>query len=737
LPDWAVLFGYFSIAAIGFIFANKFDTKIVSVLSVVGGSAIPLISQLDQLGISYYLIGLVFIIASSLYQAYIKNWTWLSFVSIFVSYSCLEYLSIFSPTPQLIALFSQGFYCLFLYYLCRLMTTQSHISKNIILLSVIILFANVGIFYQSNFSSTWLLPVLAGINVVLSTSLLFKAKKQKSYTSSLHTIFASTWLLVAIISSLAPDYWGFAIALEGLFILHFGLKENYQSVRIEAYVLLAFAILHALFAVLPYFPDPALLSIKGNLVVASIGGIIFTCRKLLSKSTNTIEKEKQLHALLRPIESLWLCGFVLALLWVQLDVWMAIAVLPLQVWLLTKTYRQACKTSELMVYLASAVAVGICIFGINEVQSISIRDLPNYAKAALIFVFVESWLFAEFYRRTNRVGSLANVAENLRLCFYLVLPLTFLPSVIKHYNEYSAIAFWGSAAIAYLLGRIIKHPFIRTETLIVFAASALYNLGFYIAVYHSHASLCFVASMIGLATFGYFVVNAGLRHTTLLDKKIASLGLYFLAGCIAIYMQELTNEIWAGAVTSLYIFGLTLCAGENKVLIRNRRLLGYLSFISIPMSWLSITATGSSQAVSTSVWVILSAIILLTFLIKSYILNRLNLRLFSNSKIGYTLQHILLSICGVFILSKWDLALLITPWLILHGSYLFFTHKQSKFIAKLALTFIACGLVKLGVVDAANALLWQKVALMIGIGIFMLAAAFVYQKRLSQQTIDS
>jgi hypothetical protein len=33
-------------------------------------------------------------------------------------------------------------------------------------------------------------------------------------------------------------------------------------------------------------------------------------------------------------------------------------------------------------------------------------------------------------------------------------------------------------------------------------------------------------------------------------------------------------------------------------------------------------------------------------------------------------------------------------------------------------------------------LLWQKVALMIGIGLLMLAAAFLYQKRLSQSIAD-
>ncbi|AGH43950.1 hypothetical protein C427_1841 [Paraglaciecola psychrophila 170] len=67
-------------------------------------------------------------------------------------------------------------------------------------------------------------------------------------------MLASAWLLVAIISSLAPDYWGFAIGLEGLFILHIALKENYFSVRIEAFGLLIFAILHAVLQCFPISP---------------------------------------------------------------------------------------------------------------------------------------------------------------------------------------------------------------------------------------------------------------------------------------------------------------------------------------------------------------------------------------------------------------------------------------------------------------------------------------------------
>jgi hypothetical protein len=79
-----VLLSYFAIACTGFILANRFDAKIVSALAVMGGGAIPLISQLDQLGTTYYLIGLGFLVFASLHQALNKHWQWLGFVSVIV-----------------------------------------------------------------------------------------------------------------------------------------------------------------------------------------------------------------------------------------------------------------------------------------------------------------------------------------------------------------------------------------------------------------------------------------------------------------------------------------------------------------------------------------------------------------------------------------------------------------------------------------------------------------------------
>ncbi|MGK0305548.1 MAG: hypothetical protein ACI8UG_001296 [Gammaproteobacteria bacterium] len=162
---------------------------------------------------------------ASLYQATDKNWQWLGFVSVLIAYGCMEFLLLTGTTTHILGFFSQGFYCAYLLYLCTLLNKQSAHSKSNIILTVITIFANIDMLYQSNFTSEWILPAIATINAVLSAFLLLQAKTQKLYTTSLYTMLASAWLLVAIISSLAPDYWGFAIGLEGLFILYIALKE--------------------------------------------------------------------------------------------------------------------------------------------------------------------------------------------------------------------------------------------------------------------------------------------------------------------------------------------------------------------------------------------------------------------------------------------------------------------------------------------------------------------------------
>jgi hypothetical protein len=83
-------------------------------------------------------------------------------------------------------------------------------------------------------------------------------------------------------------------------------------------------------------------------------------------------------------------------------------------------------------------------------------------------------------------------------------------------------------------------------------------------------------------------------------------------------------------------------------------------------------------------------------------------------------------------LATYRLDLLISPALAVHGALILFLKDRRLTTVKYSFGLISLGIIKLAFVDAANALLWQKVILFMGVGVFILLASFWYQKLVSR-----
>jgi hypothetical protein len=737
LADWLVLLAYIAIGLTGFILANRHSAKIVSALSIVGGATIPLIFLLDGSGTTLYLCGLGLLAIGSFYQASTKSWLWLSFVTVTVCSACLEYLMLFGNTGQILGLFSQLFYCLYFAVIWQLLRLTVHLSKTHIIFISLTLFSCIGLLYQTDFTFIWALPLLALTNALISLGARFKATNMPDMIKSMYAMISSVWLLVAIFSSLAADYWGMAVSLEGLFLLFFALKSSDKHLRIEAYGLVSFGILHALLVIAPYFPSPAVLSIKGLLVSFSIGGLLFASRKLLQRYPLTLADtqsnwEYKLTHSLRPLESLWLTVLVTATAWVYLANWFFVVLIPLQLFLLWKSKRHQCQASEMLVFLVALIIGFVVLLAALEVQSLSLSDLPAYAQTALIFLFVELWALCEFYRRFSKTNKMAQFAETLRLSAYILSPILFIPSVAKHNSEFLSLALWLSSVIAYALARLVQHRLLRTESLFLSLVAACYCVTSALinpSIFNLTVNLSLV---IGLVLFGISLQWARHRHVPMLERKIASIGLYFYAAVLFEIIIGVTNIYLAGATTSAFVFILLRVQDTHPSIKRNLSSLQTLIYLSMPLSWICLALSSSTYLVSASVWLGTNLVILLNQLIADKNKTELQLTLLVNPQKRYIGHHLFVCFSLLFLLEEWHLSLLMAPWLIIQGSYLFFAKKQSPEMTKFALGLVFCGLLKLGFIDAANALLWQKVVLLIGIGLFMVAAAFAYQRRINK-----
>ena len=738
LPDWLVLVAYIVVGLSGFVLASLHSAKIVSALSVIGGASVPLLTLVDSSGTSLYLCGLIVLAMGSFYQAAIKNWLWLNWTTLAVCTASLEYLSVLTSSSWLLLIFCQLFYCMYFAVIWQMLRCVVEIKKAQLLFVSLAVFSTIGLLFQVAQNPAISVTIIALTNGLLCLFARARVSQPSPHVKSLYAMLASVWLLVAIFSSLQSDYWGFAVGLEALVLLYFGLKLTDRKMRLEAYALLLFAALHGLFAIAPYFPAPALLTLKGQWVLISIGALLLASRKLLQYQAVALKQrcfhwEKTLEFNLRAAESLWLVTWVIATAWVYLGHWFYLALIPLQGLLFYKSHRKACQMSEGVVLLIVAVYALTALFAALQAQSLSFRDLPVYAQSVLPLLLLELWLLCEFYRRTQRTGKMAEVAESLRLLAYMVSPLILIPSVAKHYPEYLSMAFWLSCTMAYVLARLVKHAMLRTEALLVCLLSAIYALLSPFDYPPLLAPVNSVSLTLGLIFLGFILTRASQRHLPQLERKIASIGLYYYLAVLFIVTMVLSNVFLAAAASCLWVVVLLLKQDLHPTIKRNQHTLQSLFYLNCALAGFCGLLISSAHLVSISVWLGCNVLLLISELIRDKKHSAPVQTLIQNPQKRYLVHHVMVSIGLSVLLVNWRLELLIAPCLILQGSYLFFAQKRHALISKSALIYIFCGLLKLGLIDAASAQLWQKVALLISIGIFMVLAAFAYQRRIADK----
>ena len=86
-------------------------------------------------------------------------------------------------------------------------------------------------------------------------------------------------------------------------------------------------------------------------------------------------------------------------------------------------------------------------------------------------------------------------------------------------------------------------------------------------------------------------------------------------------------------------------------------------------------------------------------------------------------------------LSYLNLDLAIAPILAAHGTAVLFLKNRRVATVRYGFVLIAMGILKLAVIDTAQVILWQKVVLFIGIGVFILFASFWYQKIITKDIL--
>jgi hypothetical protein len=727
IPNIAVLFLYLLIALVCHLLALWLETKIVAGLGIIGIATMPILSNTIQIEPLYYLLSLAFVTSSSLILAYKRSEPWLANLSLAFCIVALEW-TIGVETVNVSAWLVDLFYLLFFAYIAiTLYTGQEFRNKasnhKVLVLLAAIVGSTVLFFFQASELFSTQMSASFALNAVVAAAISILFYKIRHKLTHFLILLSALWVVLAVVSAISDAYWGIAWALEGILLLYIGRKYEMTLVVKQGQVLTALALVYCWSALAMYFPLPALRSVDGWVLSIVIVAVIGIWQRLLNHSGVFDElTQNKIKPFLQLLEVVWLSTLLIASSNIWIGNWTGTLVILLQlVWLFRA---KQCKQVSIEIFTAALILVPLfyAYSGVLMVDSYRFMMLPLFAKVSVISAFIQLWLWSAFYRKYQPESAIKDIAESARILFYMLLPVCWVGSTIRRLDENALMILWLSPLLALFLAKRIKHQLIIKEAKLL---TVLASIAFILLV----GQLKLVYSLMTLAGFMVFYGIA-----FYFDKKmsrselcqfICSWGLVSLGLSIPSIAGFQSDSLLIGLVV-MSIFWVTYLGMLNlsEHLKRNEV---FITFINVALIFAAWWLTSSN---------IMYVCIPVIFLIGA--LYQKN-ALFRNTQLGTSLGlncdlflHTIAAITYVTLfaaLVDYRLDLLIAPALAVHGALILFMKDRRIFTVKYSFGLILLGITKLALIDAANALLWQKVILFMGIGVFILAASFWYQKR--------
>jgi len=720
LPNITILILYLVVALVCHVLALWLDTKVVAALGVIGIATMPILSNTIGIEPLYYLLSLAFVVSSSLFLAYRYLGQWLAQLSLAFTLVSVEWI-IGVENVQVSAWIVNLFYLLFFVYICgSLLKNEANVKQSLAFLAALV-GAIVLVFFQSTDIFTTHISFNFVFNTLITIVVSALFYKIKSDLMHLFILLAATWGVLAIVSVVSDAYWGIAWAIEGLLLLVIGRRFAISSTIYQGQVLTAIALLYSWAAIAPYFPTPALKSVDGWMLSIMIALFIAVWQRLINSNDvfDDLTKTK-VKPMLQLLEVIWLSVMFIACANIWLGNWAGVVVILAQIALLFRA--KHCKQVSIEVFAAVLIIVPLfyAYNGALSVGSYRFIMLPMFAKLAMVSAFLQLWLWSAFYRKHKPDSPMIYIAESARILFYLLIPICWVGSVVRRFDEASLMIIWLSPLLALLLARKVGHHLLVKETKIL---TALSSIAFALVV----GQLTMINSVITLVGFtSYFAIAYWLnrRETSHIYQFISSCAIFALGFAIPNIIGFQTNSLFYSLVfAAIYWATILNTTNLSEHLKRNETYITAVNLLLLIAAWTLISSNAN--------YVMVPVIFLLAALYKkdkrfinSYLGNKLALNsdLFLHSIAAISYGNLFAS------LTEYRLDLLIAPALAVHGALILFLKDKRLTTVKYGFALMLLGIIKLAMIDAANALLWQKVILFMGIGVFILLASFWYQK---------
>ncbi len=739
---------------LGYGLSFKLDTKIVAVLALLGGSLSPFMTFDSTAATSFYIPYLFIVAAASLVQTSKLRWPPLLEIAAVIHIICLELITHYLVLPFndlnwqtiTVTLIANGFF--YLYTLgCLYLIGRSMLPRRLLFIPVIFMIATLYNLYQLSSYAGEIFATNA-----LICAVLYAFSKQRTPFKPLLLLFGASFAGLAAVLLFQPSLFAQIILLEALLLLWLGTKENYLSVRTEAYVLLLIGVLTNVVQVF----DKLLGHFSSHHLELSISALlsclaIYLSISLLSKSAKRLKpaEVRLIHWLKEGLSLLIIPAFLLITSLISTQYFLNMLPL-LSVGLLYLSQKDKLTLTEILAWLSLLPLVAMIAFGILDSGSLSFSDQTRTVKLARIELFAALILAYYWYKKYYQQGVLTKLAYYIQLACYLSLPLLFIPKVTRSYPEYLAIALWCSSVISVGLAKFVTHRALKFESQLITVLAILMTANYCLAnLWQGLVALLIGAIVIGIIWLRYSQLNCLWRSLLGLQWSITP---YYIALCLAVVTQSIAQifttqwqALWA--ITSLTLCGYfaLLSQGKNSVSKLMRACLKASFSCAYYLTYLFAVAPlmllPSSLAQSTNVLILClcqgGALLLLALMMKT-------------SHLGVTSHKKWLP--KISLIWAWNIMLTLSylSWsyqlaisfgapissilLVIHACVLMFISLQPKQtnIIRLASILFSLACLKILILDMASFGLVQKVVAFMVIGGLLLSVAYFYQKRKNQ-----
>jgi len=709
--------------------AFKYETKIIAVLSLIGGALTPF--YLNESGNLDYYFGYLWILlmASNFIALHIK-WYKLNYIS-FVLFLVLVESAVFTGASEsnLFIGYLHLFAYLFFYIVLFDKTTlKSNLSQSDLIILCGNLTALLFNLYNTLESYLWLgvLYIINGLVFVFFLIRSWKTIPMQMKIGLFITIGSFIGLAIPFLfgQALVGLFW----SIEAILLIVMGFVYVMPSIRKEGYIILLIALGKLFISAFTIIDDWGGPLVNEGFLNYIVLGVIFSVLWYIGIhfKDSFSELEKKIYSVFKEIIPFWLSSILFIVGYSLIGNFaFNIMILPL-FGLIYWHYTFKTKSTEIIGLLHLVIIGAAFKISVDTVGSSSFSDQLLFGKLAILELLFTFWFLQFFYEKMGYDTLVKHkVVRGLRILFYVLLPLLFIKQVFKHYTPYFPLSLWVGVLMSYGLFKKFKHHALLIESHILIFLAIGINIGLYGLGGISVGLVALTLLLILENAFDKVKLESSKFHTLLLLIP------YIIIGLIGVILFMEKIDILLILFIIMTILFLYLHVFNRFEIVYNTYKIGFkigLLFTLITGIVYFLNSPGGFEFISLLLLVVSSGY-LLYFTQSDYKENNKLLSWYINVFI----HQILIIFTYLLSIKAMNLDLdgpLSTIFIVIHAIVLLFValRVQNKALNKGSLIMFIFALIKVVFHDIRDFAGTSKIIVLIMLGVILLMASFGYVK---------